>query len=151
MDKLPFLLTLIGCAVNGGALLWLKVQSRGDRLARQLGPQAPSGRYADPVVPGAEAAQFWAALLDGEARPAGEGVAAGAETAAIPALGGGAARSCSEERERLLLTAGAGGRGGSGDATASKVGEDLGVRRLNPRSVKGSRYPARPAAEAGGG
>lgn len=72
MDKLTFLLTLIGCALNGGALLWFKLQSRGDELARQPGTPAPPGQYEEPAVPGAEADQFWAALLDGDARSVAE-------------------------------------------------------------------------------
>jgi len=67
MDKLLTLLALIGCAVNCGALLWLKSQSRGDRPARQPGPREPRGQHAERAAPGAEADQFWAALLDGDA------------------------------------------------------------------------------------
>lgn len=67
MDKLPSLLILIGLAVNCGALLWFKTQSRGDRPTRQPGPQEPRGHHTEPAAPGTEADQFWAAVLDGDA------------------------------------------------------------------------------------
>ncbi|MHB1596639.1 MAG: hypothetical protein ACYCO9_15220 [Streptosporangiaceae bacterium] len=67
MDELPFLLILIGCAVNCGALLWFKVQSWGDGRAQEPGPQVPRDPHAEPAAPAAEADQFWAVLLDGDA------------------------------------------------------------------------------------